>query len=139
MSIFEKLFHSNNTIEKENTAMTNIDKATALINTFAAGGTAAARSLLAEGCIQHNTGIADGLSALVAALAEQGIRMIYTAVHQVPAQGGFVLAVSGGTFGGTPTSCYDLWRVEDGRIAERWDVMETIADKSAWAGENGKF
>lgn len=92
--------------------------------------------------IQHNTGIADGLSGLgaaLAALAEQGIQMIYTTVHQVLAQGNFVLAVSEGTFGGAPTSYYDLWRVEDGKIAEHWDVMETIADKSAWANENGKF
>ena len=86
--------------------------------------------------IQHNTGIADGLSGLgaaLAALAEQDIQMIYTTVHQVLAQGNFVLAVSEGTFGGTPTSYYDLWRVEDGKIAEHWDVMETIADKSTWA------
>ncbi len=92
--------------------------------------------------IQHNTGIADGLSGLgaaLAALAEQGIRMIYTAVHQVLAQGSFVLAVSEGTFGGNPTAYYDLWRVENGKIAEHWDVMETIADKSTWQNQNGKF
>ena len=92
--------------------------------------------------LQHNTGIADGLSGLgaaLAALAEQNIKMIYTTVHQVLAQGNFVLAVSEGTFGGAPTSYYDLWRVEDGKIAEHWDVMETIADKSAWQNQNGKF
>lgn len=92
--------------------------------------------------IQHNTGIADGLSGLgtaLAALAEQGIQMIYTTVHQVLAQGNFVLAVSEGTFGDTPTAYYDLWRVENGKIAEHWDVMETIADKSTWANNNGKF
>lgn len=92
--------------------------------------------------LQHNTGIADGLSGLgaaLAALAEQNIQMIYTTVHQVLAQGNFVLAVSEGTFGGAPTSYYDLWRVEDGKIAEHWDVMETIADKSAWQNQNGKF
>lgn len=92
--------------------------------------------------IQHNTGIADGLSGLgtaLAALAEQGIQMIYTTVHQVLAQGNFVLAVSEGTFGGAPTAYYDLWRVENGKIAEHWDVMETIADQSTWANDNGKF
>lgn len=92
--------------------------------------------------IQHNTGIADGLSGLnaaLAALAGQGIAMIYDKVHMVLAQGNFVLAVSEGTFGGAPTSYYDLWRVEDGRIAEHWDVMETIAVRSAWANDNGKF
>ena len=92
--------------------------------------------------IQHNTGIADGLSGLgaaLAALAKQDIQMIYTTVHQVLAQGNFVLAVSEGTFGGAPTSYYDLWRVENGKIAEHWDVMETIADKATWQNKNGKF
>ena len=92
--------------------------------------------------IQHNSGIADGVSGLNAALgalAEQGISMVYDDVHMVLAQGNFVLAVSEGTFGGTPTSYYDLWRVENGKIAEHWDVMETIADQSTWQNQNGKF
>lgn len=92
--------------------------------------------------IQHNTGIADGLSGLGAALealAADGIQMIYDETHQVLAQGNFVLGVSEGTFGGNPTSYYDLWRVEDGKVAEHWDVMETIADPSDWQNENGKF
>ena len=92
--------------------------------------------------IQHNTGIADGLSGLgsaLATLAEQGIQMIYTTVHQVLAQGNYVLAVSEGTFGGAPTSYYDLWRVENGKIAEHWDVMETLAAKETWQNQNGKF
>lgn len=92
--------------------------------------------------IQHNTSIADGLSGLgagLAVLAEQGIQMIYTTTHQVLAQGNYVLAVSEGTFGGKPTSYYDLWRVENGKIAEHWDVMETIADESTGQNQNGKF
>lgn len=92
--------------------------------------------------IQHNTGIADGLFGLGAALevlGKQGIAMIYDTVHQVLAQGNYVLAVSEGTFGGAATSYYDLWRVKNGKIAEHWDVMETIAAKDTWANENGKF
>ena len=92
--------------------------------------------------IQHNTAIADGVSGLsdaLAALAEQGIEMIYDRTHMVLAQGDYVLAVSEGTYGGAHTSYYDLWRVSGGKIAEHWDVMETIADESTWANENGKF
>lgn len=92
--------------------------------------------------IQHNTGIADGLSGLGSALAElarAGIQMIYYKTHRVLAEGNFVLGVSEGAFGGKPTSYYDLWRVENGKIAEHWDVMETIADKSTWQNNNGKF
>lgn len=92
--------------------------------------------------IQHNTGIADGLSGLgtaLEALGKQGIAMVYDKVHQVLAQGNFVLAVSEGTFGGAATSYYDLWRVENGKIAEHWDVMETIAAEETWQNTNGKF
>lgn len=92
--------------------------------------------------IQHNTGLADGLSGLGAALealGEQGIEMIYDTTHMVLADGNMVLGVSEGTFGGALTSYYDLWRVEDGKIAEHWDVMETIADPDTWANDNGKF
>ena len=92
--------------------------------------------------IQHNTAIADGVSGLneaLAALADAGIEMIYDEVHMVLAQGNFVLAVSEGTYGGEHTSYYDLWRVENGKIAEHWDVMETIAEESTWQNDNGKF
>jgi predicted SnoaL-like aldol condensation-catalyzing enzyme len=92
--------------------------------------------------IQHNIQIADGLSGLGAALtslAEAGIEMKYDQIHLVLGEGNFVLAVSEGSFGGVPTSYYDLWRIENGKIVEHWDVMETIADKSTWANENGKF
>lgn len=92
--------------------------------------------------IQHNIQIADGLSGLGAALealGKAGIAMIYNKTYMVLGQGNFVLAVSEGTFGGTLTSYYDLFRVENGKVAEHWDVMETIADKSTWANQNGKF
>lgn len=92
--------------------------------------------------IQHNTGIADGLSGLgaaLSALAKQGIQMIYNKTYMVLADGNYGLAVSEGTFGGAPTSYYDLFRVENGKIAEHWDVMETIAEKAAWQNQNGKF
>ena len=95
--------------------------------------------MCADTYLQHNTGLADGRSGLGTALAEQGVQMIYNTTHQVLAQGNFVLAVSEGTFGGAPTSYYDLWRVENGKITEHWDVMETIADQSTWQNQNGKF
>ena len=35
---------------------------------------------------------------------------------------------------------FDIFRFdEDGKIAELWDVMETIADQSIWQNQNGKF
>ena len=80
---------------------------------FATGDTDVAKNLLAEGYIQHNTGIADGLSGLGAALealGKQGIQMIYDQTYQVLADGNYGLAVSEGSFGGAHTSYYDLFR-----------------------------
>ena len=92
--------------------------------------------------IQHNISIADGLSGLgaaLAAMAEQGISMVYDKTHMVLADGDYALACSEGSFGGVPTTYYDLFRVENGFIAEHWDVMETTAAKESWQNQNGKF
>ncbi len=92
--------------------------------------------------IQHNPAIADNLSGLARALkelAKQGIVMKYDRIHRVLGEGNFVLVVSEGSFGGKHTSFYDLFRVEKGKIAEHWDVIETISPKEEWKNANGKF
>lgn len=92
--------------------------------------------------IQHNPSIADGLSGLgkaLDAMAKNGITMKYDTIHMTLGQGNFVLVVSEGSFGGKHTSYYDLFRVENGKIAEHWDVMETILPKDQWKNQNGKF
>jgi len=92
--------------------------------------------------IQHNPNIANGLSGLGKALeymASKGITMKYNKVHRVLGEGNFVLTVSEGSFADKNTSFYDLFRVENGKIAEHWDVMETIAPKGEWKNDNGKF
>ncbi len=92
--------------------------------------------------IQHNSSIGDGLSGLgkaLEAMAKQGVTMDYKTNHKVLGEGNFVLAISEGLFAGKETSFYDLFRVENGKIAEHWDIIETIAKKDAWQNENGKF
>lgn len=92
--------------------------------------------------IQHNPQIGDGLTGLGTALeylASIGITMKFDKIHKVLGEGNFVLVVSEGTFGDKHTSFYDLFRVENGKIAEHWDVMETIAPKEQWKNTNGKF
>lgn len=92
--------------------------------------------------IQHHPLIADGVSNLIAAFkawAESGIVAKIDRVHRVLGEGDFVLVVSEGQFNGEPTSFYDMFRVENGKIAEHWDVVETIPAKSEWKNENGKF
>jgi predicted SnoaL-like aldol condensation-catalyzing enzyme len=92
--------------------------------------------------IQHNPHIADNLSGLGSALqamAARGITMKYARIHKVLGEGNFVLVVSEGAFGGKPTSFYDLFRVENGKIAEHWDAVETIPPRQQWKNANGKF
>ncbi len=93
--------------------------------------------------IQHNPAVADGLEGFGAAMkyfSEQGLVMEYTKVHKILAEGNFVLTVSEGKFGkGDATSFYDLFRIEDGKIVEHWDVIETILPKEQWKNKNGKF
>lgn len=92
--------------------------------------------------LQHNPQIADGLSGLGAALeamAKQGVTMQYTKVHKVLGEGNFVLTVSEGTLGGVKTTFYDLFRVQDGKISEHWDVIEAQTDPSTHKNPNGKF
>lgn len=92
--------------------------------------------------VQHNPQVADGLSGLgtaLQAMAKQGMAMKYDRVHKVLGEGSFVLAVSEGSFGGRPTSFYDLFRIDHGKIAEHWDVIETIPSRDQWKNANGKF
>lgn len=92
--------------------------------------------------IQHNSNIADGLSGLGQAfehMAKNGVEMKFDTNHLILGEGNFVLSVSEGSFAGTPTSFYDLFRVENGKIAEHWDVMETILPKAEHKNTNGKF
>ena len=91
---------------------------------------------------QHNPVIGDGLSGLGKALegmAKQGISMEYNTIHKVLGEGNFVLTMSEGKFAGKATSYYDLFRVENGKIVEHWDVMESIIPKVEWKNSNGKF
>ena len=92
--------------------------------------------------IQHNPQIANGLSGLGSALehmANQGLTMKYDTIHHILGEGNFVLAMSEGSFANTHTSFYDLFRIENGKIAEHWDVIETIIPKNQWQNNNGKF
>ena len=95
-----------------------------------------------DNCIEHNPNHGDGLSGLGAyfeELAKSGIQMIYNKTHMVLGEGNFVLAVSDGMFDDVPTSYYDLFRIENGKIAEHWDVVETIIPETGRKNSNGKF
>ncbi len=95
--------------------------------------------------IQHNPAIANGLDGLGAALqwmTENNMVMVYDKLHLVMADGDKVLCVSEGKFGVAPgehVAFYDIFRIENGKIAEHWDNIQTIPAEGEWANTNGKF
>ncbi|WP_323771708.1 nuclear transport factor 2 family protein [Antarctobacter sp.] len=91
---------------------------------------------------QHNPMVADGLDgfgAFMAEMAQQGITMDYSEIHQVIGEGNFVLTLSEGALGNEPTAFYDLFRLEDGLIVEHWDVIAPMPGPDAPHNEAGKF
>lgn len=89
--------------------------------------------------IQHDPQTGDGVKAYLAGLSQNGHDYRYGSIEKVLGQGNFVLVVSQGTDNGTPVAYYDLYRLENGKIAEHWDVIEKIPPQSEWKNPNGKF
>lgn len=95
-----------------------------------------------EAYIEHNPRLGDGVIVLQSALEAEhnGRRRIdYHRVHRVLAEGNFVLCVSEGNHSDVHSAFYDLFRLENGKVAEHWDTTEKIAPHSEWKNENGKF
>lgn len=80
---------------------------------------------------QHNPEIGDGLDGLgafLASLAEKSVNFSYSKRHHTVADGNFVMTISEGVIGSQRTAFYDLWRVENGMLAEHWDVIQPIPE-----------
>jgi len=95
---------------------------------------------LAPEYIQHNPQVpntVDGLLGALSGMAEAGIEMTYTDTRLTVAEGNFVFTASEGHLAGAHTAFYDLFRVEDSKIIEHWDVVSEIPAEQAH--DNGKF
>lgn len=89
---------------------------------------------------QHNAMVKDGLDGLTDALtylASQDNMFEYHQVHRILGEGNFVLAQSEGRWNGKAQAFYDLFRIQDGKIVEHWDVIQEIPDDMAH--DNGMF
>jgi predicted SnoaL-like aldol condensation-catalyzing enzyme len=75
--------------------------------------------------VQHNPQIADGVSGLGQAIQTGVWEAVVDKVHRIVSEGEFVFTQGEGFLHGKPTAFYDLFRVEDGRLVEHWDVVFT--------------
>lgn len=105
------------------------------------GGVAPEKApIYSEVYMQHNPNLADGMEGLFAgtkAWADQGFVITKFEPQLVVAEGNFVFVASDATVSGKPWAFFDLWRVEDGKIIEHWDVVSPTPAKMAH--DNGKF
>jgi predicted SnoaL-like aldol condensation-catalyzing enzyme len=91
---------------------------------------------------QHNCDGEDnksGFQTKTGIFAKPGFVFKYTKVHKILGQGNFVLVMSVGLFDAKPTAFYDLYRIENSKQVEHWDVLETIPPSDQWKNSNGKF
>ena len=82
---------------------------------------------VADGYIQHNPQVPDGIDALQGFMAGPGKDMVYRDVFKIIGQGNFVMVYSQ-VFLGQELAVFDLFRVEDGKIVEHWDNMEPLPE-----------
>ena len=95
----------------------------------------------AETYHQHNPGIKDGLQGITEAveyLTSQNNMFKYTKIHKVLGEGNFVLTVSEGQWNDTNNVFYDLFRIENDKVVEHWDVIQPIPTEGL-ANDNGMF
>jgi hypothetical protein len=123
--------------------MTNKEKALELIGTFASGDSVKAKKLLAKDYIQHNLAYGTGADAFIGAVEYLASAPVKTTVNNIRAfeDGDKVFLHTVYNFAGTGEQvAFDIFRFDaNGKIAEHWDVMETLADKATWQNQNGKF
>ena len=95
----------------------------------------AAQELLADGYIQHNPAVPTGAAPVVGfipGLKESGIKLN---THRVIAEGNMVVLhttyENAQAFGAPTLVAFDVFRVEDGKVAEHWDNLQAPVAKSA--------
>lgn len=89
--------------------------------------------------VMHNPFMADGLANALKAIEESGNRMAVGPAKLVLGEGNFVLVAAEGELNGQAATYYDLFRLDGGRIVERWDVVEPLLPRNLWRNANGKF
>jgi predicted SnoaL-like aldol condensation-catalyzing enzyme len=95
----------------------------------------AREKLMSDGYIQHNPMVADGPEVFVQAIGGmfEAFPNFTSKVHRVITEGDLVVIHHEVHFvpGDQGNSVIDIFRVEDGKIAEHWDIIQEIAAEPA--------
>ncbi|HEY9049589.1 MAG TPA: ester cyclase [Ohtaekwangia sp.] len=83
--------------------------------------------------IQHNPILPDGKEPLKQAVVQwfKGAPKEKIDIHHLSADGDLVYIHTKATFGGKVSSIVDIFRLENNKIVEHWDVIQTVPEKSA--------
>lgn len=130
------------------TAITDLDKternkelASGLVNDLFVNGKVelAEKYISKEQYIQHNTMFPDGYDALIKAMEtmSQMPDFKYIQAHHIWGEGNFVLVAGEGTINGGEHIIYDLFRFENEKVVEHWDIIQAIPAEKA--NDNGVF
>jgi predicted SnoaL-like aldol condensation-catalyzing enzyme len=90
---------------------------------------------------QHAHQIGDGIARLrdrIASVAKEG-GQLHLAPRRFVAEGNFVLVLSEGDLPTGHTALYDLFRVQNGKIVEHWDVLTPIPPQDQRKNSNDPF
>ncbi|MDX7991687.1 nuclear transport factor 2 family protein [Xenorhabdus littoralis] len=95
-----------------------------------------------EGFRQHSPDIPDGTAAVIAflkQLKDEGQGLHYAKIHRTVADGQFVLTHSEGSIAGVCHSYFELWRIENGKVAELWDAITPVPEDTQALHRHGIF
>jgi predicted SnoaL-like aldol condensation-catalyzing enzyme len=95
----------------------------------------------ADHYMQHASKVGDGIGQMKARIAhvvKPGTGPVLQPRRYI-ADGNFVLALVEAHAKGGPTSNWDLFRVENGKIVEHWDVLAAVPPREQWKNANGPY
>jgi predicted SnoaL-like aldol condensation-catalyzing enzyme len=90
---------------------------------------------------QHASKVGDGVGRMKSRVADvaKPSRVPVLNPRRYVADGNFVLALVEANAEGGPTANYDLFRVDNGKIVEHWDVLSSIPPREQWKNSNGPY
>jgi predicted SnoaL-like aldol condensation-catalyzing enzyme len=88
---------------------------------------------MTDGYIQHNPALPDGKEALKQGASQwfKGAPKEKVDIQHLNAEGDFVYIHTKSRMGPKTVSIIDIFRIENGKIAEHWDVIQEVPEKSA--------